>query len=118
MQIFNLLEALFGAFNNIASRRGVFKVETIGELYVAVANVPEANPRHAILMTKFASDCLNKSVEVFHNLDPAQVGEGAHDLKLQIGLHTGPVCGGVLRGQRSRFQLFGDSVSIASKMQR
>ena len=118
LEIFNLLEALFGAFNTVAARRGVVKVETIGEVYVAVANVPEANPRHAILMTKFASDCLQKSSEVFNNLDPAIVGEGAQDLKLQIGIHTGPVCGGVLRGQRSRFQLFGDSVSTASKMQR
>ena len=117
-QVFNLLEALFSAFDKIASRRGVYKVETMVELYVAVAGVPDANPRHASVMARFASDCQRKSVEVLHSLDPSNVGGGVQDLMLQIGLHTGHVCGGVMRGQRSRFQLFGDSVLTASRIQR
>ena len=46
-QVFRLLESLYAAFDKIAYRHGVFKVETVGDCYVAVAGLPEPNPRHA-----------------------------------------------------------------------
>jgi hypothetical protein len=56
-QVFILLETIYGAFDKIADRRGVFKVETIGDSYVAVVGLPEPRPNHAIVMAKFARDC-------------------------------------------------------------
>jgi class 3 adenylate cyclase len=55
-----LLETVYKAFDSIAVRRRVFKVETIGDCYVAVAGLPDPQEDHATIMTKFASDCIFK----------------------------------------------------------
>ena len=56
-QVFTLLETVYHAFDEIARRRGVFKVETIGDSYVAVCGVPTAKADHALVMARFARDC-------------------------------------------------------------
>jgi class 3 adenylate cyclase len=57
-QVFMLLETIYCAFDVIAKRRRVFKVETVGDCYVAVAGLPEARKDHAIVMCRFAQECL------------------------------------------------------------
>lgn len=61
-------------------------------------------------MTKFARDCLERLPLILHDLKES-LGDDTLNLKLRIGLHSGPVTAGVLRGQKSRFQLFGDSMN-------
>jgi class 3 adenylate cyclase len=58
IQVFTLLETLYGAFDAIAEKRGVFKVETIGDCYVAVVGLPKPRKQHAVIMARFADDCL------------------------------------------------------------
>jgi class 3 adenylate cyclase len=65
---------------------------------------------HAIVMAKFANDCLKKMHEVTKRLE-VELGPDTTELGLRVGLHSGPVVAGVLRGDKSRFQLFGDTVS-------
>ena len=60
-QVFILLESLYHAFDQIAKRRRVFKVETIGDCYVAVTGLPEPRDDHAVVMARFANDCLKKT---------------------------------------------------------
>lgn len=88
----------------------VFKVETIGDCYVAVCGLPEARSDHAVVMARFASACLThfKSLVASKKLE-GELGPGTSDLKIRIGLHSGPVTAGVLRGSKGRFQLFGDT---------
>ena len=54
-QVFSLLELLYNSFDNIAKRRRVFKVETVGDCYVAVAGLPRSRDDHAIVMARFAT---------------------------------------------------------------
>ena len=115
-QVFQLLETLYREFDIAAKRIGVFKVETIGDCYVAAAGLPEANKDHAIIMARFASECVTKMNQVVRELE-VTLGPGTSDLGLRVGLHSGPVTAGVLRGEKARFQLFGDTVNTASRME-
>jgi class 3 adenylate cyclase len=63
------LETLYSAFDAIAKRRGVFKVETIGDSYVAVAGLPDPLKDHAVVMVRFARDCREKMIELTQKLE-------------------------------------------------
>jgi len=58
--VFELLETVYNAFDSIARRRNIFKVETVGDCYVAVAGLPVPRKDHAVAMARFARDCLHK----------------------------------------------------------
>ncbi len=115
-QVFKLLETLYGAFDHVAKRLGIFKIETIGDCYVAVSGLPDPREDHAVVMARFAGECLLKTAELTKKLE-SSLGPGTADLSIRVGLHSGPVTGGVLRGERARFQLFGNTMNIASRME-
>ncbi|CAB9511155.1 Receptor-type guanylate cyclase gcy [Seminavis robusta] len=116
VDVFRLLEAIYSEFDRICKRRRVFKVETIGDCYVAITGIPEQRKDHAVSMAKFAWDTRDKMREVTNRLRDT-LGEDTGTLDLRIGLHSGPVTAGVLRGEKSRFQLFGDTVNTAARME-
>lgn len=85
-QVFTLLENIYGAFDKVAYRHGVFKVETVGDCYVAVVGLPEPTDDHAIVACKFARDCLKKMKEVTAKLE-VSLGPDTADLEMRIGIH-------------------------------
>jgi Adenylate and Guanylate cyclase catalytic domain len=112
-QVFLLLQAVYQAFDTLAKRRRVFKVETIGDSYVAVTGLPEPQANHAVIMARFAGECLQRLQEITKELE-VSLGPDTGDLGMRVGLHSGPVTAGVLRGDRARFQLFGDTVNTGT----
>ncbi|CAJ1959103.1 unnamed protein product [Cylindrotheca closterium] len=115
-QVFVLLETIYNAFDKIAYRHGVFKVETVGDCYVAVAGLPEPDEEHAVVACRFARSCLKKMKDITLKLE-VTLGPDTSDLGMRIGAHSGQVTAGVLRGERSRFQLFGDTMNTAARME-
>jgi len=114
--VFVLLETIYGAFDKIARQYGIFKVETIGDSYVAVCGLPEPRKNHAVAMARFSFACVEKMKEKTREME-LTLGPGTADLKLRIGLNSGPTIAGVLRGEKARFQLFGDTVNTAARME-
>lgn len=115
--VLSLLESLYKEFDKIARRRRVFKVETIGDCYLAVTGIPNPQPDHAVRLVKFANDVMTGMNQLIHNKLVQQLGEDTASLSLRVGIHSGPVTAGVLRGDRARFQIFGDTVNTASRME-
>ena len=74
-QVFMLLQGVYQAFDIIAKRRRVFKVETIGDSYVAVTGLPEPQDQHAVIMARFAVESQQKMAEVTSKLE-VRLGPG------------------------------------------
>jgi hypothetical protein len=68
-QVFHLLETIYGAFDEIARSRGVFKVETVGDCYVAVVGMPDPRPDHAVTMVRFAKECQLRMASMSQQLE-------------------------------------------------
>lgn len=75
---------------------------------MAATGLPEPQENHAVIMVRFAAECLSKFQMVIHDLSMT-LGEDTNELAFRVGIHSGSVTAGVLRGERSRFQLFGDT---------
>ena len=103
------LNNLFSKFDVLASTYGLEIIKTIGDAYMAVGGLTIENPHHLSLMAKLALE-MNKALDVF-NL------ENNMNVQLRIGIHAGKVVAGVIGQSKFAFDLWGDAVNIASRME-
>jgi adenylate cyclase len=108
-RVVGLLDDLFTRFDAVAADRGVEKLKTVGDEYMAVAGAPVARSDHAEVAIRTAQDMLEAS-------EQWQQANGLA-LPIRIGLASGPVVGGVIGRQRILFDLWGDTVNTAARMQ-
>eukprot|EP00980_Cylindrotheca_fusiformis_P020733 scaffold7744_cov90-Cylindrotheca_fusiformis.AAC.4 len=85
-QVFVLLETIYGAFDKIAYRHSVFKVETVGDCYVTAVGLPEPVDKHAVVACKFARECKMKMKDVTLKLE-VSLGPETGDLDLRTGIN-------------------------------
>ena len=103
------LNQLFSMFDRLADDLGLERVKTIGDAYMAVAGIPRPAPDHAAIAATFALAVRDEVVR-WHMPTGARV-------VLRIGLHSGPVIAGVVGQARPHYDLWGDVVNVASRME-
>jgi class 3 adenylate cyclase len=82
-QVFTLLETIYAAFDEIARKRRVFKVETVGDCYVAVTGLPDPMKDHAVVMARFAKDCIQQMHVLTRRLE-VRLGPDTADLAIRV----------------------------------
>ena len=115
-QVFTLLESIFFEFDKVATEMEVFHLSTVGDCYIATTGVPYPREDHAILLAQFSRRCRRKANEVLQRLLEQKEMTGLSQLKIRIGIHSGPVLAGVLRGN-NRFDVFGDTMNTTSRIE-
>jgi class 3 adenylate cyclase len=102
------LNALFTEFDRIAKKYGIEKIKTIGDSYMAVCGVPQKRDDHALRLAEFALEILSAS---------KTFTIGSYPVHLRIGLHAGDAIAGVIGEDKYSYDLWGDAVNIASRME-
>jgi class 3 adenylate cyclase len=99
-ELVTMLNAVFTGFDQLARRHGVEKIKTIGDAYMAVAGLPDAAPDHSERIAELALDMRDQS-----------------SLPIRIGIDTGAVVAGVIGESKFIYDLWGDAVTTASRME-
>jgi adenylate cyclase len=108
-QVVAALNELFSAFDRLAQRQGVEKIKTIGDAYMVAGGLPQPRPDHAQAVAELA---LAMREEVARRTDPS-----GQPLAVRIGIDTGPVEAGVIGTVKFSYDLWGDTVNTASRME-
>lgn len=107
------LDSLFIYFDHIIERYGVEKIKTIGDAYMAASGIPKENSTHAIEMVLVAIEFQ----QYMHQLRQKKNGENEDFWELRIGIDSGPLIAGRLGHKKSNFDIWGDTVNTASRME-
>lgn len=108
-RVVDVLDEVFSAFDDLAQRHGLEKIKTIGDAYMVVAGLPEPRSDHAEAMAEMA---LDMQVALASLCDPLGL-----DLAIRVGMASGPVIAGVIGRHKFIYDLWGDTVNTASRME-
>ena len=108
-QIVDMLNGLFSLFDQAAAELGIEKIKTIGDCYMAVCGLPKSCPDHADRMARMALRMAEATSRYGR--------EKGLDLQMRIGINSGPVVAGVIGKTKFIYDLWGDTVNLASRME-
>lgn len=108
-EIVNLLNSVFSTFDRLADQYRLEKIKTIGDAYMLVGGVP-------MPMIQHLEATANAAIAMMRAIQQVQF-KGEYPLTLRIGIHTGPVVAGVIGKRKFIYDLWGDTVNVASRME-
>ncbi|NEP61238.1 MAG: GAF domain-containing protein [Symploca sp. SIO2G7] len=108
-ELVRILNLIFSAFDHLAERHGLEKIKTIGDAYMVAAGLPIPHPNHAIAIAEMALDMQAEMARV-----APKTGE---EFQLRIGINSGSVVAGVIGIKKFIYDLWGDTVNVASRME-
>ncbi len=107
-EVIALLGGLYTRFDDLAAERGIEKIKTIGDSYMAAAGLPEALPDHAARAVDLGLAMIAAA---------GQPQDGLPAVRLRIGVHSGAAVGGVIGTRKFAFDVWGDTVNVASRLE-
>lgn len=108
-QLLALLEDIFGKFDQLAQKHGIEKIKTIGDAYMAISGAPVPVDHQVERMADFALAIIQVCKQISEH--------SGFELAVRVGIHTGPVVAGVIGSSRLCYDLWGDSVNIAQRIE-
>jgi adenylate cyclase len=109
-QLVDRLNRVFSQFDVLALRLGVEKIKTIGDAYMAATGLPEPHPHHTELIAQFGLGMLTALQHINGTQEDSP-------LQIRIGIHTGPVVAGVIGHHKFIYDVWGDTVNVASRLE-
>lgn len=107
-EIVTLLNQIFSAFDQLTEKHALEKIKTIGDEYMVASGLPNPRFDHLEALVEMALD-MQKVMADFHK-------SGTCDLDLRIGINTGPIIAGIIGYKKFSYDLWGDTVNVASRM--
>jgi len=113
-KVANMLDRLYSDLDDLSVHHDIFKIETIGDAYVAVSNcVRDQSTDHVKRIAEFSIDAMQAASNVIIDVDQPELGY----VQIRVGFHTGPVISDVVGNRLPRYTLFGDTINTASRME-